>query len=118
GAYGRRCGVGMSICCDQWAMGTAVLADWGRPVVPGYEQASVRLTADGDVEIRVGTHSHGQGHETTLAQVAHEILGTELDRIKVLQGDTLYVPFSTGTWASRSMVMSAGARGPCPRMRA
>ena len=115
---GRLLGVGFSIFCEQGAMGTAVLADWGRPVVPGYEQASVRLTADGDVEIRVGTHSHGQGHETTLAQVAHEILGTELDRIKVLQGDTLYVPFSTGTWASRSMVMAGGAVAQASRMLA
>src|SRR5262249_5560722 len=70
----------------------------------------------GDVEIRVGTHSHGQGHETTLAQVAHEILGTEFDRIKVLQGDTLYVPFSTGTWASRSIVMAGGAVAQASRM--
>jgi carbon-monoxide dehydrogenase large subunit len=117
-ADGRLLGVGFSIFCEQGAMGTAVLADWGRPVVPGYEQASVRLTADGDVEIRVGTHSHGQGHETTLAQVAHEILGTELDRIKVLQGDTLYIPFSTGTWASRSMVMAGGAVAQASRMLA
>ena len=115
---GRLLGVGFSIFCEQGAMGTAVLADWGRPVVPGYEQASARLTADGEVEIRVGTHSHGQGHETTLAQVAHEILGIELDRIKVLQGDTLYVPFSTGTWASRSMVMAGGAVAQASRMLA
>src|SRR5262249_61059542 len=93
-------------------------AGWGRPVVPGYEQATVRLTADGDLEIRVGTHSHGQGHETTLAQVAHEILGVDLDRIKVLQGDTLYSPFSTGTWGSRSMVMAGGAVAPASRMLA
>jgi aerobic carbon-monoxide dehydrogenase large subunit len=108
-ADGRLIGVGFSIFCEQGAMGTAVLANWGRPVVPGYEQSIVRLTADGDLEIRVGTHSHGQGHETTLAQVAHEILGVEFDRIKVLQGDTLYSPFSTGTWASRSIVMAGGA---------
>jgi len=106
---GRLIGVGFSIFCEQGAMGTAVLADWGRPVVPGYEQATVRLTADGDLEIRVGTHSHGQGHETTLAQVAHEILRVDFDRIKVLQGDTLVSPFSTGTWASRSIVMAGGA---------
>src|SRR5262249_58637409 len=64
---------------------------------------------------RVGTHSHGQGHETTLAQVAHEILGIDFDRIKVLQGDTLYSPFSTGTWASRSIVMAGGAGAPAAR---
>jgi aerobic carbon-monoxide dehydrogenase large subunit len=108
-ADGRLIGVGFSIFCEQGAMGTAVLASWGRPVVPGYEQSTLRLTADGDLEIRVGTHSHGQGHETTLAQVAHEILGVDFDRIKVLQGDTLCSPFSTGTWASRSIVMAGGA---------
>jgi carbon-monoxide dehydrogenase large subunit len=106
---GRLLGVGFSIFCEQGAMGTTVLAGWGRPVVPGYEQAGVRLTADGNLEIRVGTHSHGQGHETTLAQVAHEILGIDFGRIKVLHGDTLLAPFSTGTWGSRAMVMSGGA---------
>jgi carbon-monoxide dehydrogenase large subunit len=106
---GRLIGAGFAIFCEQGAMGTAVLASWGRPAVPGYEQASIRLTADGDVEIRVGTHSHGQGHETTLAQVAHEILGVAIDHIKVLHGDTLLSPFSTGTWGSRAMVMAGGA---------
>jgi carbon-monoxide dehydrogenase large subunit len=115
---GRLIGVGFSIFCEQGAMGTAVLAGWGRPVVPGYEQATIRLTADGGLEIRVGTHSHGQGHETTLAQVAHEILGVELERIKVLQGDTLYCPFSTGTWASRSIVMAGGAVAQASRVLA
>lgn len=106
---GRVIGVGLAIFCEQGAHGTSVLASWGRPVVPGYEQAAVRLTSDGDLEIRVGTHSHGQGHETTLAQVAHEVLGVPFERIKVLQGDTLYCPFSTGTWGSRSIVMAGGA---------
>ena len=78
----------------------------------------MRLTADGDLEIRVGTHSHGQGHDTTLAQVAHEILGVDFDRIKVLQGDTLYSPFSTGTWASRSIVMAGGAVAQSSRLLA
>jgi carbon-monoxide dehydrogenase large subunit len=115
---GRLIGVGFSIFCEQGAMGTAVLAAWGRPVVPGYEQSTVRLTADGDLEIRVGTHSHGQGHETTLAQIAHEILGLDFGRIKVLHGDTLYCPFSTGTWASRSIVMAGGAVAQASRLLA
>jgi carbon-monoxide dehydrogenase large subunit len=106
---GRLAGVGFAVFCEQGAMGTSVLAGWGRPVVPGYEPATVRLTADGHLEIRVGTHSHGQGHETTLAQIAHEVLGIEFERIKVLQGDTLLSPFSTGTWGSRSIVMAGGA---------
>src|SRR6185436_12033016 len=89
---GRLIGVGLSFFVEQGAHGTSVLAAWGRPIIPGYEQANVRLTADGNVEIRVGTHSHGQGHETTYAQVAHEMLTVDIDRIKVLQGDTLYTP--------------------------
>jgi aerobic carbon-monoxide dehydrogenase large subunit len=114
----RLLGVGFSMFCEQGAMGTSVLAGWGRPVVPGYEQATLRLTADGYLEIRVGTHSHGQGHETTLAQIAHELTGIELARIKVLQGDTLLSPFSTGTWGSRSIVMAGGAVATAARQLA
>jgi carbon-monoxide dehydrogenase large subunit len=86
--------------------------------VPGYEQANVKLTADGEVEIHVGTHSHGQGHETTYAQVAHEILGVDFDKIKVMQGDTLHTPYSTSTWGSRSMVHGGGAVATASRLLA
>ena len=54
-------------------------------------------------------HSHGQGLETTLAQVAHEILGIDIAKIKVVHGDTAMTPYSTGTWGSRCMVMAGGA---------
>ncbi len=78
-------------------------------MVPGHEQAYVRFTPDGGLEIRVGVHSHGQGLETTLSQVAHDILGLPHDRIKVVHGDTALTPYSTGTWGSRCMVMAGGA---------
>ena len=106
---GRLIGVGLAIYCEQAAHGTAVYAGWGIPMVPGHEQAAIRLTPDGGAEIRVGVHSHGQGLETTLAQVAHEILGIDVDRIAVVHGDTQYTPYSTGTWGSRCMVMAGGA---------
>jgi carbon-monoxide dehydrogenase large subunit len=77
--------------------------------VPGYEQATARLTPDGGLELRVGVHSHGQGLETTLAQVAHEILGIDIAKIRTVLGDTALTPYSTGTWGSRSMVMAGGA---------
>jgi carbon-monoxide dehydrogenase large subunit len=115
---GRLIGVGLSFFVEQGAHGTSVLAAWGRPIVPGYEQANVRLTADGEVEIHVGTHSHGQGHETTYAQVAHEILGVDFEKIKVIQGDTLYTPYSTATWGSRSMVHGGGAVARASRLLA
>ena len=106
---GRLVGLGTAVYCEQAAHGTSVYAGWGIPMVPGYEQATARLTPDGGLELRVGVHSHGQSMETTLAQVAHEILGVELSRIKVVHGDTAFTPYSTGTWGSRSMVMAGGA---------
>jgi carbon-monoxide dehydrogenase large subunit len=102
-------GVGLSVFCEQGAHGTSVYAGWGIPMVPGFEQATARLTADGGLELRVGIQSHGQGLETSLAQVAHEILGIPINRIKVVHGDTALTPYSTGTWGSRCMVMAGGA---------
>ena len=108
-ADGRRIGVGVSIYCEQAAHGTSVYAGWGIPMVPGHEQASARLTPDGGLELRVGVHSHGQGMETTLAQVAHEVLGVDVAKVRIILGDTAMTPYSTGTWGSRSMVMAGGA---------
>jgi carbon-monoxide dehydrogenase large subunit len=108
-ADGRLIGVGLATYCEQAAHGTSVYFGWGIPMVPGYEQATARLTPDGGLELRVGVHSHGQSLETTLAQVAHEILGIDVDRIKVVHGDTAMTPYSTGTWGSRCMVMAGGA---------
>ncbi len=68
--------------------------------------------------IHVGTLSHGQGHETTYAQVAYEILGVDFDKIKVVQGDTLHTPYSTSTWGSRSMVHGGGAVATACRLLA
>jgi carbon-monoxide dehydrogenase large subunit len=106
---GRRVGVGLATYCEQAAHGTSVYYGWGIPMVPGHEQATARLTPDGGLELRVGVHSHGQGLETTLAQVAHEILGIDTGKIKVVLGDTALTPYSTGTWGSRCMVMAGGA---------
>ena len=106
---GRLIGVGMAIYCEQAAHGTSVYAGWGIPMVPGYEQASARVTPDGGLELRVGVHSHGQSLETTLAQVAHEVLGIDIAKINVVHGDTAITPYSTGTWGSRCMVMAGGA---------
>ncbi len=106
---GRLIGVGLATYCEQAAHGTSVYYGWGIPMVPGFEQATARLTPDGGLELRVGVHSHGQGLETTLAQVAHEILGIDVGKIKVVHGDTGMTPYSTGTWGSRCMVMAGGA---------
>lgn len=106
---GRRIGIGFATYTEQSAHGTKVFAAWGLPLVPGFEQAMVKLTPDGGVEVRAGIHTIGQGLETTLAQVANEILTVPLDKISVTLGDTGLTPYSTGAYASRGMVMAGGA---------
>ena len=106
---GRLVGIGFSTFTEQTAHGTRVFGAWGLPLVPGYEQAMVKLAPSGTVEVRSGNHSFGQGLETTLAQVASEQLGIDVDRIKVTMGDTGETPYSTGAYASRGMVMAGGA---------
>lgn len=106
---GRLIGQGFAIFCEQGAHGTSVYHGWGIPFVPGAEPCQARLTPDGGLELRVGVHSHGQGMETTLAQVAHEILGVPVERVQLIHGDTALTPYSTGTWGSRCAVMAGGA---------
>ncbi len=108
-ADGRRIGVGHSIYCEQGAHGTSVYSGWGIPMVPGHEQCAARLAPDGTLEMRIGAHSHGQSMETTMAQVASTVLGIDEAQVRLVHGDTAMSPYSTGTWGSRSAVMSGGA---------
>jgi aerobic carbon-monoxide dehydrogenase large subunit len=108
-ADGRRIGVGHAIYCEQAAHGTSVYHGWGIPMVPGHEQCRARLTPDGILELGIGAHSHGQGMETTLAQVACTVLGIDEEEVRLVHGDTALSPYSTGTWGSRCAVMSGGA---------
>jgi len=102
-------GVGFANYIEMTAHGTALFSAAGYPFTPGHEQAAVRFTPDGGLEIRVGVHSHGQGMETSLAQIAHEVLGIPVAAIAVVLGDTAMTPYSTGTYASRSITMAGGA---------
>jgi carbon-monoxide dehydrogenase large subunit len=106
---GRLIGIGVTTYCEQSAHGISVFTSWGMPIIPGYDHATVRLTPDGGLEIRAGVHSHGQGMETTFAQIGHQVLGIGFENIRVMLGDTNNTPFSTGTYASRSIVMAGGA---------
>jgi carbon-monoxide dehydrogenase large subunit len=76
----------------------------------GKERAHVRLEPDGHLTVITAQMPHGQGHETTLAQVASDEMGVPFDHVKVLYGDTRYTPFSLiGTGGSRSATMASGA---------
>jgi aerobic carbon-monoxide dehydrogenase large subunit len=108
-AQGRHLGIGFATYTEQTAHGTKVFAAWGLPLVPGYDQAFVKLTPDGALEVKAGIPTIGQGLETTLAQIAHEMTGVPFEAIRVTLGDTATTPFSTGAYASRGIVMSGGA---------
>lgn len=105
----KRIGIGFANYIEMTGHGTMAFVGAGYAITPGYEQATVRFTPDGGLEIRVGVHSHGQGMETSLAQIAHEVLDVPLAKISVILGDTALTPFSTGTYASRSITLAGGA---------
>jgi carbon-monoxide dehydrogenase large subunit len=105
----QRIGVGYAIYTEQTAHGAEEWARRGQTIVAGFESARVRLHPSGTLTVDVGIHSHGQGLETTLAQIASEVTGLPYDRISVRHGDTELSPYGLGTVASRSLVTAGGA---------
>jgi carbon-monoxide dehydrogenase large subunit len=73
------------------------------------DRMEVRFDPGGTATIVAGTHSHGQGHATTYAQLLHEWLGLPFDAIRFVQGDTDAVPFGRGTFAARSSMVGGAA---------
>ncbi len=106
---GRVLGVGLASFTEQSAHGAEEWVRRRTPIVAGYDTATARMHADGTLHLLVAIHSHGQGMETTLAQIACEELGIHPDRVSVRFGDTAVSPFGMGTFASRSIVMGGGA---------
>ena len=106
---GRLIGMGVASYTEQSAHGTAEWVARGLPVVFGYEPALARFTPDGKLVLFVGIQNHGQGLETTLAQVAHQELGIPVEDVVVRHGDSSVSPYGMGTFASRSMTMAGGA---------
>lgn len=76
----------------------------GGPITgPWPESADIRFDSTGSVTVTVGTHSHGQGHEITFAQIVGDILGIEASDVKIVYGDTDRLQHGTGTMGSRSV---------------
>ena len=74
-----------------------------------YEAAQVRVHPTGTVSVFTGTHSHGQGHETTFAQLVADKLGIPIDSVEVVHGDTDRILFGMGTYGSRSLAVGGSA---------
>jgi carbon-monoxide dehydrogenase large subunit len=106
---GRLIGIGIANYTEQTAHGLTEFARRMLPVTVGFDSATVRMDPQGMVSIAAGIHSHGQGLETTLAQLAADELGVSIDDIQVVFGDTMLSPYGMGTFASRSAVIGGGA---------
>ncbi len=104
-AAGRLAGVGVALYVER--------------VGPGWETARVAVEQDGAVILRTGSSPHGQGHETTFAQIVAEELGVEPSAVEVRWGDSFEIPEGTGTFASRSVTVGGSAAAlACRELRA
>ncbi|TGP50388.1 xanthine dehydrogenase family protein molybdopterin-binding subunit [bacterium M00.F.Ca.ET.230.01.1.1] len=106
---GKLRGIGMS--CYIEACGLAPSAAVGSlgAGVGLWESAEVRVNAVGTIEVLTGSHSHGQGHETTFAQLVNQRFGVPLDSVSIVHGDTDKVQMGMGTYGSRSGAVGMSA---------
>ncbi len=74
-----------------------------------YESAAVRVHPTGSVSILTGSHSHGQGHETTFSQLVADRLGIPIESVEIVHGDTAKIPYGMGTYGSRSLAVGGSA---------
>jgi CO/xanthine dehydrogenase Mo-binding subunit len=95
-AEGRRVGIGLACYVEGTGVGP-------------YEGGWVKVETDGSVVVATGLTTQGQGHQTSFAQVAADVLGVPLDRVTVTTGDTRRFRYAVGTFASRALVMSGNA---------
>jgi carbon-monoxide dehydrogenase large subunit len=97
-SYVEACGIAPSAAVGQLGAGVGL-----------WESAQVRFNPTGNVQVFTGTHSHGQGHETTFAQLITELLGVPIENIEVIHGDTAKTQFGMGTYGSRSLAVGGVA---------
>ncbi|MEA2878112.1 MAG: aerobic carbon-monoxide dehydrogenase large subunit [Hyphomicrobiales bacterium] len=108
-AAGKWFGIGVASYAELTGIGSRISVAPGMPINTGTETATIRIDATGAVTASFGIAAHGQGLETTLAQVVAEHLGARFEDIRIVQGDSAAVPGGTGTYASRSTVLAGGA---------
>ncbi len=101
---GRYVGIGLSTYVEICAMGPSSAMPAG-----GWESATVRVEPTGKVSVLTGSSPHGQGQETSFAQIGAEVLGLGPDDVQVVHGDTAAVPYGIGTFGSRATAVGGTA---------
>jgi carbon-monoxide dehydrogenase large subunit len=108
-ARGKLRGVGISTYIEACGIAPSNVAGALGARAGLYEAGTVRVNPTGSVTVLTGSHSHGQGHETTFAQLVVEALGVDFDSVDIVHGDTSKVPFGMGTYGSRSAAVGGVA---------
>ncbi len=107
--HGKLRGIGFSTYIEACGLAPSQAVGSLGAAVGLWESAEVRVNPTGSVEVLTGSHSHGQGHETTFAQVVADRLGIPIDSVSVVHGDTDKVQFGMGTYGSRSGAVGISA---------
>ncbi len=108
-ARGKLRGIGMSTYLEACGIAPSHIAGALGARAGLYEVANIRIHPTGSVTVFTGSHSHGQGHETTFAQLVVDQLGVPLDQVEIVHGDTGEIPFGMGTYGSRSLAVGGSA---------
>jgi carbon-monoxide dehydrogenase large subunit len=108
-AKGKLRGIGVSTYIEACGIAPSNVAGALGARAGLYETAEVRVHPTGSVTLFTGSHSHGQGHETTFAQLVADGLGIPIDSVEVVHGDTAKIPFGMGTYGSRSLAVGGSA---------
>ena len=106
---GKRRGIGFSTYIEACGLAPSNVAGAIGARAGLFEAAQVRLHPTGSVTVFTGSHSHGQGHETTFAQIVSSELGVAIENVEIVHGDTDRVPFGMGTYGSRSIAVGGSA---------
>ena len=109
GRHGKLRGIGYSTYIEACGIAPSQAVGSLGAGVGLWESAEVRVNPTGSVEVLTGSHSHGQGHETTFAQLVSERLGISIDDVSIVHGDTDKVQFGMGTYGSRSGAVGMSA---------
>ena len=110
-AEGRYVGIGYSCFSERTGYGSGAFARRRMQVVPGFDISEIRMDLSGTVTVTTGTQSHGQGHETTMAQIVADKLSIDIADVRIVQGDTDRILYGWGSFASRSAVVGGSAVG-------
>ncbi len=108
-SHGKLRGIGFSSYIEACGLAPSNVAGIIGARAGLFEAAEVRLHPTGSVTVFSGSHSHGQGHETTFAQIVADKLGVPIENVDIVHGDTDKVPFGMGTYGSRSLAVGGSA---------